>query len=77
VINPDELVDKYGADSLRMYEMFMGPLEDMKPWSNQGIVGVRRFLDKTYLLGEDFKGEDKKQTLSLLHKTIKKVKVGI
>lgn len=73
VINPDELVEKYGADSLRMYEMFMGPLEDMKPWNSQGIVGVRRFLDKAQALGDNFKGEDAKSLLALLHKTIKKV----
>lgn len=77
VVNPDKFVEKYGADSLRMYEMFMGPLEDMKPWSNQGIIGIRRFLDRTYNLGEDFVGEDHRQTLALLHKTIKKVGADI
>ena len=48
VINPDEIVEKYGADTLRMYEMFMGPFEDAKPWDTNGIVGVRRFLDKVW-----------------------------
>ena len=49
VINPDEVVEEYGADSFRMYEMFMGPLEDMKPWGTDGIKGMRRFLDKNWI----------------------------
>lgn len=48
VINPDEIVEKFGADTLRMYEMFMGPFEDAKPWDTNGILGVRRFLDKVW-----------------------------
>lgn len=50
VINPDEVVGRYGADSLRMYEMFMGPLEAMKPWNTQNIMGVRRFLERVWKL---------------------------
>jgi len=50
VINPDDVVLEYGADTLRIYEMFMGPLEDTKPWSQQGIIGVRRFLEKIFKL---------------------------
>ena len=50
VINPDLVVREYGADSLRMFEMFMGPLQDAKPWSTRGIVGVRRFLEKVWQL---------------------------
>ena len=73
VVNPDELVVKYGADSLRIYEMFMGPLEDMKPWNSQGVVGVRRFLDKLAALDVSLAGEDNAKVLALLHKTIKKV----
>jgi leucyl-tRNA synthetase len=46
VINPDEVIEQYGADAFRMYEMFMGPLEDSKPWNTQGIIGLSRFLDK-------------------------------
>ena len=46
VVNPDDVVSEYGADALRMYEMFMGPLEDAKPWDTKGVVGIRRFLDK-------------------------------
>ncbi len=48
VINPDIVVEQHGADALRMYEMFMGPLEQTKPWSTSGIIGVKRFLDKLY-----------------------------
>lgn len=48
VINPDDIVKQYGADTLRLYEMFMGPLEDAKPWDTKGIVGIKRFLDKVW-----------------------------
>ena len=48
VVNPDEVLAEFGADAFRMYEMFMGPLEDSKPWATKGIVGVRRFLDKVW-----------------------------
>ena len=48
VVNPDSIVAQFGADSLRMFEMFMGPLEDAKPWNTQGIVGIKRFLDKMH-----------------------------
>ncbi|MFZ9703865.1 MAG: class I tRNA ligase family protein, partial [Bacilli bacterium] len=50
VVNPDEIIEQYGADTLRMYEMFMGPLEASLPWSNQGLEGSRRFLDRVYRL---------------------------
>ena len=50
VVNPDEIVEKYGADTLRLYEMFMGPLEDVKPWQSKSISGVRRFLDRVFVL---------------------------
>ncbi len=52
VVNPDEIVSEYGADTLRLYEMFMGPLEDAKPWDTKGVVGVRRFLDKVWMARE-------------------------
>jgi leucyl-tRNA synthetase len=55
VINPDLILREYGADSLRMFEMFMGPLQDAKPWSTRGIVGVRRFLEKVWQLQEKVK----------------------
>ena len=81
VVNPDDIVNEYGADALRLYEMFMGPLEKDKPWSNQGVQGVRRFLERIYrlvfdeqtgeLVAEDIEvSEDLKKSL---HKTIKKV----
>ncbi len=74
VINPDDVVKEYGADALRMYEMFMGPLEDVKPWNTKGIVGIKRFLEKIWNQKdkvEDIKPD--KKINSLFHKTIKKV----
>lgn len=75
VINPDEVVEAYGADALRVYEMFMGPLESVKPWSTQGIVGVRRFLDRVWRLVEGpISNEPPPINLRrTLHKTIQKV----
>jgi leucyl-tRNA synthetase len=82
VINPDEMIAQYGADSLRLYEMFMGPLEMTKPWANSGVEGVYRFLGKVWRL---FIDKDEKlhanvverpantAELKTLHKTIKKV----
>lgn len=52
VVNPDDVVAEFGADALRIYEMFMGPIEDAKPWDTKGLVGVRRFLDKVWMLRE-------------------------
>jgi leucyl-tRNA synthetase len=75
VINPDDIVAAYGADSLRVYEMFMGPLEVSKPWSTNGIAGVRRFLDRVWRLGE-LPLTDEAPTpdqLRLLHQTIRAV----
>ncbi|MDD4888686.1 MAG: leucine--tRNA ligase [Phycisphaerae bacterium] len=58
VINPDDIITQYGADSMRLYEMFMGPLEQMKPWSMRGVEGVRRFLDRVWrLIIDDRTGE--------------------
>lgn len=71
VINPDELVKKFGADSLRLYEMFMGPFEDVKPWDVKGIVGMFRFLSRVYNLKS--KESPESQIQRLLHQTIKKV----
>ncbi|MCD4704561.1 class I tRNA ligase family protein [bacterium] len=75
VVNPDEVVEEYGADSFRMYEMFMGPLEDSKPWNIDGIKGLRRFLDKNWRYFSDinYGDESNNQVVSILHKTIKKV----
>src|SRR5205085_4454585 len=57
VINPDQVVDEYGADSLRLYEMFMGPLEATKPWSMRGVEGVFRFLNRVWRLVIDDRTE--------------------
>lgn len=76
VINPDAVIAEYGADTLRMYEMFMGPLEKTKPWSMNGVKGVFGFISKAYrFFGEtsNFVAEENPETLKLLHKTIKKV----
>ncbi len=72
VVNPDEVVDEHGVDTLRTYEMFMGDFEHAKPWSTKGIVGLRRFLEKVWKLqiGDSATPLD---TLKALHKTIKKV----
>ena len=79
-VNPDVLVDKYGADTFRMYEMFLGPVEQSKPWDTKGIEGVHRFLKKLWrLFYDEMKGQvwlDEKATpaeLKVLHKTIKKI----
>lgn len=79
VVNPDDIVDKYGADTLRIYEMFLGPLEQSKPWDTNGIDGVNRFLRKLWNLfykGDTFAVTDEqptKEELKALHKLIKKV----
>jgi len=75
VINPDDIVENYGADAMRMYEMFMGPLEVSKPWSTAGLVGVSRFLERLWALSErPITDEPLDSTLEkMLHKTIKKV----
>ena len=79
-VNPDELVNKYGADTFRMYEMFLGPVEQSKPWETKGIEGVHRFLKKLWrLVFDEEKGaiwKDEPATeaeLKTLHKTIKKI----
>jgi leucyl-tRNA synthetase len=87
VINPDNIIDEYGADSLRLYEMFMGPLEQVKPWSTKGVEGVNRFLNRVWrLLVDEDSGEilDKvkdiepqKDHLKPLHEAIKKVSEDI
>ncbi|MGD9110101.1 MAG: class I tRNA ligase family protein, partial [Phycisphaerales bacterium] len=83
VVNPDKVIADYGADSMRLYEMFMGPLEAVKPWSMQGVEGVHRFLQRTWrLIVDDNSGqlcseiqdvEGDEETIRLLHQTIKKV----
>ena len=76
VINPDEIITEYGADSMRMYEVFMGPLEVSKPWATTGLIGVYRFLDRIWRLYDERPITDEPLVDELertLHKTIKKV----
>ena len=79
VVNPDDIVERYGADTLRLYEMFLGPIEQSKPWDTKGIDGVHRFLKKFWGLffeGDTFRiseEEATKEELKTLHKTIKKI----
>jgi leucyl-tRNA synthetase len=75
VINPDDIVRDYGADSMRVYEMFMGPLQVTKPWSTNGLIGVHRFLDRIWRLSERPLTEEPlpRELERLLHKTIRKV----
>ena len=83
VVNPDNICEEYGADSLRLFEMFLGPLEQAKPWKTSGISGVHSFLKKLWKLyhqGEVFAVTEEKATkdeLKTLHKTIKKVQEDI
>jgi len=83
VVNPDDIVEKYGADTLRLYEMFLGPLEQSKPWDTNGIDGVHRFLkrlwslfykDDVLLVNNEIPSTDE---LKILHKTIKKITFDI
>lgn len=77
VVNPDEVVGELGADTLRLYEMFMGPLEDMKAWNTGSVIGLRRFLEKVWKLQDrvvhDGANIVDKRLETLVHKTIKKV----
>ena len=83
VVNPDDIVERYGADTLRLYEMFLGPLEQSKPWDTNGIDGVNRFLKKLWGLfykGDNLtvtEGEPSRDELKSLHKLIKKVSFDI
>jgi len=75
VVNPDQICEEYGADSLRLYEMFLGPLEQSKPWNTAGITGVHGFLKKLWRLFEQVNDEQPNaDNLKSLHKTIKKVR---
>ena len=80
VINPDDIVDEYGADSLRLYEMYMAEFKDSAPWDTKGIVWVRRFLEKSERLfwaEAKVSTEDDNTTMKLVHKTIKKIESDI
>jgi leucyl-tRNA synthetase len=84
VVNPDDVIEKYGADTLRLYEMFLGPLEQFKPWNTNGIDGTAKFLKKLWRLFHDadgnFKveeGEPDKKALKALHQAIQKAEYDI
>ncbi|MEK7666002.1 MAG: class I tRNA ligase family protein [Patescibacteria group bacterium] len=80
VVNPDDILEQYGADALRMYEMFMGPFEEPVPWSANGLIGVRRFLDKVWMVSEKIGDSTMPRNENLdrvVHKTIKKVSSDI
>jgi len=78
VVNPDMIVERYGADTLRLYEMFLGPVEQSKPWDTNGIDGCHRFLKKFWnLFAEINDDEPSKDSLKSVHKLIKKVSTDI
>ncbi|WP_026628198.1 leucine--tRNA ligase [Dyadobacter alkalitolerans] len=84
VVNPDDIVERYGADTLRLYEMFLGPLEQAKPWNTNGIDGTYRFIRKLWRLFYNDAGQwmvkdipAKPEELKILHKTIKKIEEDI
>jgi leucyl-tRNA synthetase len=84
VVNPDEIVERYGADTLRLYEMFLGPLEQFKPWNTNGIDGSFKFLRKLWRLFHDEQGRwivteeaPTAEELKVLHRTIRKVEEDI
>ena len=78
VVNPDDVVENYGADTLRLYEMFLGPLEQSKPWDTNGIDGVHRFLKRFWAMFDNLSdGQPTADELRSLHKTIKKVTYDI
>jgi leucyl-tRNA synthetase len=81
VVNPDEVIMKYGADSLRLYEMFMGPLDATKPWTDTGVKGVFNFLRRVYVFFADMNnihdGEEDEEILKLLHLSIHKISSDI
>jgi leucyl-tRNA synthetase len=88
VVNPDDICNQYGADTLRMYEMFLGPLEQAKPWNTAGITGVHGFLkklwklyhsgpDESFYVTDSHPSEGQGEDLKTLHKTIKKTQEDI
>lgn len=77
VVNPDELVEKFGADSVRLYEMFMGPFADMIPWDPQGIVGMRRFLQRVWNVAERVDAETSIADERAMNRTIMLISKGV
>lgn len=77
VVNPDDIVNEFGADTFRTYIVFMGPFEEPVPWSTSGVIGVKRFLDKVMRLSEKLVEAESEEVTRALHKTIKKVSEDI
>ncbi|MCD6353951.1 MAG: leucine--tRNA ligase [Prolixibacteraceae bacterium] len=81
VVNPDDVIERYGADSLRLYEMFMGPLDERKPWAENGVKGVFNFLNRAFRFFSEteniVEGDEDKEVAKLLHQTIRKVEFDI
>ncbi len=77
IINPDDIVKQNGADALRVYEMFMGPFENVIAWSTDGLVGAQRFLERVYGLSKHVADTEAHETTTLLHKTIQKITLDI
>ena len=73
VINPDDVVERWGADTLRLYEMFMGPFTDAIAWSTENMIGVRRFIERVWRLSEKVQDADVSELGPELHRTVKKV----
>ena len=73
IVNPDEMVDRFGADAFRLYEMFIGPFENTVPWSTDGLVGTRRFIEKVWRQKDKLQDDNNDALETSLHKTIKKV----
>jgi len=75
VVDPNDVVKKYGADTLRLYEMFMGPLEVSKPWDDNGVAGARKFLDRVFRIYQEkeIKNQENKELDLIYHQTVKKV----
>jgi leucyl-tRNA synthetase len=77
VVNPDDMVIRFGADAFRLYEMFIGPFENTVSWSTDGVVGTRRFIERVWSTFDNIKLSSDKKNNKILHKTIKKISEDI
>jgi leucyl-tRNA synthetase len=77
IVNPDEMVERFGADAFRLYEMFIGPFENTVPWKTDGVVGTYRFIERMVRFSEKLSAASSSNVLMILHKTIKKVSLDI